>query len=152
MRGVRAGWPLGRLAQGRPGWPLGRLAQGRPDVDRAFVLDRHEGRADPHDHRLGVREQLVRNLLGVPVHGHLDPDLVDRARVEPGFAQLLQQPVVNPESDLALQESCHKFASSAHHSARSDSCRHSLVTRANGREPRHVALQDLTPGFALPRE
>jgi hypothetical protein len=72
------------------------------------VLDGHERRADPHDHRLGVREQLVLDSFGVAVHRHLDPDLVHRTGVHPGVAQLLQQPVtIRDPSGLDLDVVAH---------------------------------------------
>src|SRR5579859_6598117 len=75
-----------RFSLGRPG-TYSRpqpLADGRADVDDALVLDRHERRADLHDHALDVAEHLVTAVLA----RHDDPDLVLRRRFE---AVLLQQ-------------------------------------------------------------
>ena len=55
-----------------------RLADRRADVDHVFVLRRHEGRADAHDHALDVGEDLLRGLLvAVGALDH-DAELVDR--------------------------------------------------------------------------
>jgi len=72
------------------------------------VLDGHEGRADAHDHPLRVREELVCELLALALHGHLDPHLVDRTRVEPALPKLLEQPVaVGNPSRLDLNGVAH---------------------------------------------
>ena len=62
------------------------------------MLERHEGRADRHDHLLDVGEELVRNRLAVAVDRDLDPDLVDRMRLEAGLPQLCEQPVAVRDS------------------------------------------------------
>ena len=50
---------------------------GRADVDHALVLDRHEWRAEAHDHALDLREQLVGASSASPLRD-LDLDLVRR--------------------------------------------------------------------------
>ena len=69
------------------------LTDGRADVDHVFVLRRHEGGADAHDHALDVGEDLVGRL--VVALGALDGDaeLVDRLRLEAGLLELPEQPV-----------------------------------------------------------
>jgi hypothetical protein len=65
----------------------------RADVDHALVLDGHEGRTDAHDHRLGVAEELVCDLLRSSFVCDLDADLPDRSRSEARLAELSQQPI-----------------------------------------------------------
>jgi len=57
--------------------------------DHALVLDRHEGRAELQHDALHVGVQLRAGGVGVVVAGDLDPDLVDRARVEPEVRERL---------------------------------------------------------------
>jgi hypothetical protein len=52
------------------------------------VLDGDEGCAERHDHSLDLLVDVSR-FPGV----HLDLELADRARVQPGLLELLQQPV-----------------------------------------------------------
>src|SRR5207248_10494619 len=79
--------PARRGLAGEPGVSP-RLAERRPDVDHALVLDRHEGRADRHDHPLDVGEDLL-----VVAGRDLDSDLVDGLGLEAALEQLAEEPL-----------------------------------------------------------
>src|SRR3954452_17747360 len=67
---------------------LGVSAQRRADVDHALVLDRHERRAERHDHPFNTRVHVVA-VAGVD----LDVDLAHWLCIQPRFLKLLQEPV-----------------------------------------------------------